>query len=190
MSMQQNLTKLAGIAVAFLAALAMAQEAATTITNTTSTTAPAATNTSGSSFSLALGGTNNGPMVITSDLMEVDYKEYVAAFDNNVHVTDPQFEMTCDRMLVFFEGTNHIKRIIAINHVVMTQPDRNATCDKAVYEHATGKITMTGSPVVNHGNDHWTGTELTVWLNDQRVMGKDTKLTISSETMKKGNVKP
>jgi lipopolysaccharide transport protein LptA len=188
--MQQNLMKMAWFPVIFLAGFALAQETATITTNTTVATAPASTNTTGSSFSLALGGTNNGPMVITSDLMEVDYKEYVAAFDNNVHVTDPQFEMTCDRMLVFFEGTNHIKRIIAINHVVMTQPDRNATCDKAVYEHASGKITMTGSPVVNHGNDHWTGTELTVWLSDQRVTGKDARLTISSESMKKGNVKP
>jgi len=131
-----------------------------------------------------------GGMTITSERMEFDYKEFVIAFDEKVHVVDPQYVMTSDRMLVFLEGTNQIKRIWSIGHVVITQDDRRATCGRAVYERATGQVVMTEEPVVTRGGDRFTGSELVVWMHDQRVVGKDVHVTISPESLKNQDVKP
>ena len=140
-----------------------------------------------------LGGsskTNSGGMTITSDRIEYDYKELIIAFDEHVHVVDPRFTMTCDRMLVFLEGTNQIKRIMALGHVDGSQPDRHATCDKAVYEHATGEIVMTGNPVLTRGADRVVGAKITIFQNDQRMVVDDGRVNFSPETMKNRDVKP
>lgn len=146
----------------------------------------------GGTPSLFSGSSTNaiGGMTITSDRMEFDYKEFVIAFDERVHVTDPQFALTADRVIVFLEGTNQMKRIWAIGHVEITQADRRATCGRAVYERATGQVVMTESPVVTRGADRFTGSELIVWVNDQRVVGKDVRVLISPETMKKRELQP
>lgn len=145
------------------------------------------------SFLGSAGGssTNRGGMTITSDRIEFDYKEMVIAFDANVHVVDPQYEMRSDRMLVFLEGTNQIKRIIAIDHVDISQPDRHATCDRAVYERASGEMVMTGNPVLTRGADRVTGAKITVFVNDSRVIIEGGgRVNLSPETMKSRDIKP
>jgi len=144
----------------------------------------------GASFLGGGSSTNSGGMVITSERLEFDYKEFVAAFDENVHVTDPQFTLTSDRLLVFLEGTNQIKRIVAIGHVDVVQVDRHATCDKAVYERGSGQVVMTGNPVMSRGSDRVAGREITIWLNDERVVVQGGRMTISPESMKNRDVKP
>lgn len=134
--------------------------------------------------------TNGAGMTITSDRTEFDYKEFVVAFDGHVHVVDPQFAMDSDRMFVFLEGTNQLKRIVAIGHVDMQQTDRHATCDKAVYERDSGKVVMTGNPVLSRGNDRAKGRVITIWLSDQRVIMENGQMNISLESMKNRNVKP
>lgn len=140
---------------------------------------------------LSGASTNGGGMTITSDQLEFDYKDMVVAFDGHVHVTDPQFTMTSERMLVFLEGTNEIKRIVAVADVDIVQPpDRHATCDKAVYERGSGQVVMTGSPMLIRGADRVAGEVITVWLSDSRVVVKNGKMQIGSDTMKNRNLKP
>ncbi|MFZ4394052.1 MAG: LptA/OstA family protein [Kiritimatiellia bacterium] len=146
----------------------------------------------GSFFTMNGGSSTNRGMDITSDRGEVDYKEMVLAFDGNVHVVDPRYEMTCERMLVFMEGTNQVRRIIASGKVVATQPERRATCDRAVYEHATGAINLTGTPaVVTRGTDRVVSPTIILYLNDQRIlMEGGVRVNVSEETMKKRDGKP
>lgn len=154
------------------------------------TTTALKTKTPGASFLAGGSSTNHGGMVITSERLEFDYKEFVVAFDENVHVTDPQFTLTSDRLLVFLEGTNQIKRIVAIGHVDVVQVDRHATCDKAVYERGSGQVVMTGNPVMSRGSDRVAGREITIWLNDERVVVQGGRMTISPESMKNRDIKP
>ncbi len=157
-------------------------------TDTVTTSAPK--NKQAASFLASGSSTNRGGMVITSERLEFDYKEFVVAFDENVHVTDPQFTLTADRVLVFLQGTNQIKRIVAIGHVDMAQVDRHATCDKAVYEKESGQVVMTGNPVMSRGADRVAGREITIWLNDERVVVQGGRMSISPESMKNRDVKP
>ena len=152
--------------------MASAQEPVSTAASSAPMAAKPAKGGDGSFF---LGGvsTNGGGMEITSVRMELDYKEtnaMVIAFDEDVHVTDPRYEVKADRMLVFLQGSNQIKRIIATGHVDIFQPDRHAICEKAVFEAGTGEIVLTGNPVLTNGANRVVGDKITVYQNDQRVV--------------------
>ena len=114
-------------------------------------------------------GKNRGTTTVTSDRLEFDYKDYVALFEGHVKIVDPQFTMTADQMLIFFENTNEVARVDAVGHVHMTSLDRKATCGKAVYTRSNGAIVLTGDPVVSKGPNTLRGQKITVWIGDSRV---------------------
>ncbi|MGI6494858.1 MAG: LptA/OstA family protein [Kiritimatiellia bacterium] len=111
-----------------------------------------------------------GETVITSDRLEFEYNESVILFEENVHVKDPDFEITADRVLVFLDGTNDVKMVRAMGNVEMTSEDRSATCSQAVYTHADGKIVLTGNDaMLRRGDDKIWGKQITIWVNDERM---------------------
>ncbi len=118
---------------------------------------------------LARGRRTQGTTRITANKLEFDYKDYVALFDGNVKVADPQFVLTADKMLIFFENTNDVRRVDAVGNVKVVSQDRTATCGKATYIRANGAIEMLEQPVVRKGPNMLRGRKITVWVNDNRV---------------------
>jgi len=113
-----------------------------------------------------------GTSTISSDKLEFDYQDFVARFEGNVRVVDPQFVLTADRILVFFDKdakTNEVRRLDAIGNVKVTSEDRAGSCGKAVYTRATGAIVLTQSPVVSKGENVLRGEKITVWLGESRI---------------------
>lgn len=84
------------------------------------------------------------PAVITADRTDYDRKEGVILFDRNVYVDDEQYQMHADRLFVFLDGTNDLKRLVALGNVSITNDEKSATCTKAVYNRAAQRITMFG----------------------------------------------
>jgi lipopolysaccharide transport protein LptA len=110
---------------------------------------------------------------ITSARLEYDYAESAILFENNVRVEDAEYTLTADRVLVMLEGTNEVRQIRALGHVVMISGDRTAKCPEAVYTKATEQIVMTGptdnSVQLSNKDDKIWGRKITIWLNDQRM---------------------
>ena len=141
-----------------------------------------------------LGGARDQPTVITSTQIAFDYKEMVAVFEENVRVENPQFLLLADRVLVFLEGTNDIKQIMAIGHVSVTNELRSASCDKAVYTRATEQLVLTGNARLQRGDNSVSGNRIDIWLNDERMEvspGDDPaeKLTLPKVVFKPATVK-
>jgi lipopolysaccharide transport protein LptA len=141
-----------------------------------------------------LGGARDHPTVITSTQIAFDYKEMVAVFEENVRVENPQFLLLADRVLVFLEGTNDIKQIMAIGHVSVTNELRSASCDKAVYTRATEQLVLTGNARLQRGDNSVSGNRIDIWLNDERMEvspGDDPaeKLTLPKVVFKPATVK-
>jgi len=89
-----------------------------------------------------------GTTTITSDTLEFNYKDFVALFDGNVRVEDPQFTLTADKMLIFFDKTNEVRRLDAIGDVKVVSDDRTGSCGRAIYTRATGTIVLQGDPAL------------------------------------------
>lgn len=121
---------------------------------------------------------------ITSARIEFDYKEFVAVFDENVRVENPQFFIAADRVVVFMEGTNQLRQIMALGNVTLTNEQRNAACDKAVYTRQSGQIVMTGSATLQRGGDFVRGDKIVIWLDDERMEVSPGLFVLSPETLK------
>jgi lipopolysaccharide transport protein LptA len=120
-------------------------------------------------------GDTNRMENITANSVRHDRSALYATYEGDVQLTTTQFTLTADRVLAFFVSTNQVGRIEAFGNVVFRQPDRQVTCDKAVYEKAEAKITLTGKAVltattaVPRGEDSVTASELVLNLNDNHV---------------------
>ena len=119
---------------------------------------------------------------ITSTRMEYDYAESVIRFDENVRVVDEEYTLTADRVLVMLDGTNEVRQIRAIGHVVLINGDRSARCPEAVYTKKTGQIVMSGQndtavQLTNKEDKIW-GRKVTIWLNDQRMLCEPARLSL------------
>ncbi len=126
---------------------------------------------------------------ITADRIDFDNKEGVILFDRNVLVADPQFTMRSDRLIVFLQGTNDVDQIMAIGSVSLTNENRSAKCDKAVYTRGDGQIVMTGNVVLRQGGGKTgevSGHKIAIWLNEERMeILEGGRVTLPPDTFKK-----
>jgi len=111
---------------------------------------------------------------ISADRMEYNYKEAVAIMTDNVVVDDPRFRLTSDRLFVFLDGTNSLKQLVVMGHVAVSNENRRASCEKAVYTKADEQLVMVGNAtLINVGEDgrerRVTGDKITIWTTDQRI---------------------
>ena len=130
--------------------------------------------------------------VITSAKIEFDNKEGVILFDENVLVDDAQFLMRSDRLLVFMEGTNDVRQIMAIGHVNITNENRAASCDKAVYTKKDGRIVMTGNAHLKQQGKEMgdvTGDQITIWVDDERMIVTPGRVVLPPGSFNKGEQK-
>ena len=119
---------------------------------------------------------------ITSNRMEYDYAESTIVFEENVRVVDEEYTLTADRIIVFLEGTNDVRQIRAIGHVVIVNGDRSGRCPEAVYTKKSGEIVMSGpndtSVQLTSKDDKIWGRKITIWLDSQRMECVPARLTL------------
>ena len=130
--------------------------------------------------------------VITATRIEFDNKEGVILFDENVLVDDERFVMRSDRLLVFMEGTNDVQQIMAVGRVSITNQNRSASCEKAVYTKKDGQIVMTGDARLMRQGDQGgevTGNRITFWLDDERMEVSPGRVVLPPGTFKKADTK-
>jgi lipopolysaccharide export system protein LptA len=87
-------------------------------------------------------------VIITCDgPLLFDYEHHVATFHRNVAVQDPNGRLTSDQLTAYLDpATRTIRYAEAEGHVRIEQGLHTAMSDRAIYEPALGKITLTGKP--------------------------------------------
>ncbi len=115
--------------------------------------------------------------VITAERTDYDRKEGVILFDRNVYVDDEQYQMHSDRIFVFLDGTNQLKRLVAIGNVSITNENKTAWCVRASYNKALSRIVMYGDDTRKarlredggKGGNTVMGDKITFWLDSEQV---------------------
>lgn len=79
---------------------------------------------------------------VTSQSAYYDHAEGYAYFNGAVHVDDPEYQLHADRAYVFMDGTNALKKIVALGHVAMTNGLRRASGDKVTYYKKSGLVIL------------------------------------------------
>ena len=114
---------------------------------------------------------------ITSQRTDYDRKEGVIMFDREVFVDDPEYKMHADQLYVFLDGTNDLRRIVALGNVAITNEMRSGVCAKASFTKALNRIVMygDGTNVLARLRDagkkktEVCGRKITFWIDSEQV---------------------
>lgn len=125
------------------------------------------------------------PARITSKSTVYNRKEGIASFEGDVYVDDEQYQMHADRVFLFMEGTNELKRIVAIGNVAMTNDMRRAYAAKATYSKKNGLVVLySGDGITAEVRDESKkqdqvvrGSRIRFWTGTEQVEVDDADLT-------------
>lgn len=125
------------------------------------------------------------PARITSKHTVYNRKEGIASFEGNVYVDDEQYQMHADRVFLFMEGTNELKRIVAMGNVAMTNETRRAYAAKATYSKKNGLVVLySGDGITAEVRDESKkqdqvvrGSRIRFWIGTEQVEVDDADLT-------------
>ena len=123
--------------------------------------------------------------VITADRTDYDRKEGVVLFDRNVFVDDEQYQMHTDRLFLFLDGTNDLKRLVAIGNVAITNENRRAYCARATFNRKLGRIVMYSSDEITaelreegKKGSEVKGEKITFWIDSEQVEVENPIITM------------
>jgi lipopolysaccharide export system protein LptA len=124
--------------------------------------------------------TSQSPIHITADRMETNQDENTITFESHVVVQQDDVTVTSNRLKVTMlqgdktpasvESTpaERIDYIEFEGDVKVTQQDRLATANKAIFYQKEQKIMLHGRPVVTKGQDRVEGNLITIFLKEGR----------------------
>lgn len=115
------------------------------------------------------------PLRIASDRMEANQKDRTVFFEGNVVVQQDDLTITGKQLRVYSAESgqkaadqsamvDRIDRIEVEGDVKITQKDKVAVADKAVYYHSEEKIVLSGHPSVSQGQDTIQGRLITLFI--------------------------
>ena len=122
------------------------------------------------------------PMEIVSDRLEAFNEKKLIMFTGNAMAKQGDRVLKSDQLLLYykkdpaktdkvgtmeFEGTGDLEKIEAKGNVSVTQGERIATGDEAVYYHDTGQIILTGNALLREGKNSIKGCRVIVYLNEK-----------------------
>jgi lipopolysaccharide export system protein LptA len=121
--------------------------------------------------------------VITSDQMVFDYKKHVAEFKGHVVADDGTMLIKSDKMIVYFGETNQVQAIKADGNVQIHSEDKDGSADVAIYRAKDSSVQLQGDAKVARGAESVSGSEIVIWLNDDRmVVKKGSRLVMNTDS--------
>ena len=122
------------------------------------------------------------PILINADQLVSNIEKNFAEFIGNVKATQADFEMTSDKLKIYYSGNllnseeksdkneDMLKKIVAEGNVKIKSSQYKAESDKVEYDTSTMTITMTGenSKVIS-GKNSISGSKIILYRNDGRI---------------------
>jgi lipopolysaccharide export system protein LptA len=141
-------------------------------TKNTASKQPAADNQAASQngpFGMLKFSSDNGPIQIKSNSLNLDYKNNTVDFIGDVHATQSGTTLTSKALKVLYGAKfGEIKQVIAMGDVKMTQGGRSATGQRAVLDEVKHTVEMTGAPVIHDGPDSVAGRRIIIYLDTEK----------------------
>ena len=125
------------------------------------------------------------PAHISSKMVYYDRKEGYAVFTGRVFVDGEDYQLHANKAYVFFEGTNELKRVVALGGVAITNDTKRAYGSKASYYRKTGMVVLYGddkSPaeVRDESKDEdqvVKGSQIKFWIDSEQVEVVDARIS-------------
>lgn len=137
------------------------------------------------------------PVALSADHLQVLNKEHRAVYSGHAKAVRDTTTLTCDALEVQYEAGQDVTRIIARGSVEAVDGERWARGNEAVYENATGVLTIHGQPqarqgkrtvegeevVFTTGTDTLVVTQARTRVEDEQAPGAEARLSIDADTL-------
>jgi lipopolysaccharide export system protein LptA len=123
--------------------------------------------------SLVFAALLSRPVTVTADHLEVLDKERRAVYRGHARAVRDSTTMTCDTLTVFYSDKREVEHIEADGNVETLDGDRHAWGEHAVFDNATGVLTVHGNPHAQQGERRVTGDEILFTTGVDRVEVKN-----------------
>jgi lipopolysaccharide export system protein LptA len=135
------------------------------------------------------------PIEISSNRMEAFNEKKLVVFSGNAIAKQGNKVLKADQLNLYYkkepekvkvgttetEGTGNLEKIEAKGNVSLTQGERVAVGDEAIYFRDSGKVIMTGNAVLSEGKNLIRGDRVIVFLNENRgVVESNTKKQVKA----------
>lgn len=128
---------------------------------------------------------------LESPCADYDHRRGVAMFEGGVKVQHDEkgkrYDIASDRAFAFIEGTNDLKRIVALGNVKVAGEGRSGFAARAVYQKRDGKVTLYGEPgrparLVDSGDRKGAleGARIVFWTDSEQVEVLESKITVET----------
>ncbi|MDF3128068.1 LptA/OstA family protein [Kiritimatiellaeota bacterium B1221] len=119
---------------------------------------------------------------ITSDKLFFDYEGKKAIFTGNVVVTDPDLQLTGDKLVVTMTADDEIEKLEAEGNVEIKMEGLHSRSGKAEYLLTESKVILTEGPQVSREGSVMTADKVIYWRLENRMetVGK-TRVIMFSE---------
>ncbi len=119
------------------------------------------------------------PVDIQSEQMTLDFDAGRIIFQGDVKVTQADFFLTAQRITAIFgENAEDIEKIIAKGDVTIRKTDKMGWGQEAIYDRGKAIVRLTGDPYLKQGKNYIKGTEICVFLDEDRM---DVKGAVEAE---------
>jgi len=122
------------------------------------------------------------PIYITSDWMEFDQTKSTITYKGRVVTTQGDMTLRSETLTAdYSENMKQIKQIVAEGKVNVTQGNRVATGEKAVFDDQAKTVTLTGNPIMRQGNSQISGSRVIYFVEqDKAVAEGDGKVRVQA----------
>ena len=127
---------------------------------------------------------------LLSKRADYDRGQGVIMFEDGVYLDHPEYKFASDRLFAFLQGTNELKRVVAIGNVCVTNGNNCGSCDRATYVRSKGRITMYaqngGAPArledAGKGaeRNRLEGDKITFWIDSEQVEVENSRITVDA----------
>ena len=121
---------------------------------------------------------------------DYDRSEGVVMFEDGVFLDNPEYKFAAEQLFAFLQGTNELKRVVAIGSGAVTNGSNCGACDRAVYNRAKGRVTMYGrsggeparlEELGKKGvKNRLEGDKISFWMNSEQVEVENSRITVDS----------
>ncbi len=114
---------------------------------------------------------SRAPIEITSDTVEGDQKQNMVTFKGNVVAKQEDITLYANSLVVYYNpDTKKLKEIMAVGNVKITQLDRRASGNKALFQQDANKVTLEGEAVLREGDNVIRGERITYYVDEGRSL--------------------
>lgn len=121
-------------------------------------------------ITLLLSAPATAPLDVRADALEYDQKSGQVRFEGHVQATQGKLRLTCGRLSARYQADGTLGDLTASGGVQVVQGELTAKAQTATYFQADQRLELTGNPVVTRGKDQLSGTKITYWAKQQRLL--------------------